>query len=278
MNKVSHATNIQKIYKEIAKGLNPFDLEIRGLENIVDTPCIFMCNHSNSHDFYTVQQVFGKLDRRVSVLAGSDCLNGVSRFLFQLGSSVLVDRNSFEERKNSKVSMMDKIQSGSDVFVFCEGTWNLHPYHLMLPISKGGIDVAYLTGCYVVPVVFEYVENKGFYSKESDLYKKCVIQFGTPFKVTNKDLIIDNTVMLKNTLNELRYGLKNENGVFYACLEDVLPEEYLNHTYLKKNTPLFKLDSDYEAKFIRWENHLPVDNEYALDESGLFVPKRILKR
>ena len=46
MNKVNKASGIQMIYSRIAKELNKFNIEFIGLENIPDSPCVFICNHS----------------------------------------------------------------------------------------------------------------------------------------------------------------------------------------------------------------------------------------
>lgn len=278
MNKINNAKNIQIIYSKIARKLNNFDLEISGLENIPDTPCIFVCNHSNSHDFYTIQEVFAKLNREVSVLVGSDCLNLPSKILFELGSSIMVDRTSPVDRKNSKEMMILKLKNKSDVFVFGEGTWNLHPYKLMLPISKGSVQVGYETETYIVPTVFEYIENKNILSSENNLFKKCIIKFGKPIKIKYPDNIIAKTSQIENDLIKARTDIKQSNNCLYSNLEDINIDMYLNHTYLKKNTPLFKYNSDYESQFIRRLNGLEQDNEFVVNTNGEFVPRRILKR
>lgn len=278
MNKVNKANSIQIIYSRIAKELNKFNIEFIGLENIPDSPCMFICNHSNSHDFYTIQQLFDVLNRRVSVLVGSDCLNLPSRILFQLGSSIMVDRRIAEERHNSKKIMFDKLNSASDVFVFGEGTWNLHPYKLMQPISKGAVEVGCDADAYILPVVFEYVEVKAPVISDEQLFKKCIIKFAEPLKIRYNSNVIIATAMIEEQMSAMKAHLKKENNCFYQSLDDVDADIYVNHTYYKKNTPLFKFDSDYEAQFLRKVNGIEQDNEFVKNESGLLVPKRVLKR
>lgn len=278
MSKVKQASNIQYVYSQIAKKLNKFNIEFLGLENIPNSPCIFICNHSNSHDFYTIQELFEMLNRSVNVLVGSDCLNFPSRLLFELGSSIMVDRTSLQERHDCKKIMFDKLNDLNDVFVFGEGTWNLHPYKLMQPISKGAIEVGCSADVYIVPLVFEYIEVNSFITSDEGLFKKCIVRFGKPIKVKYNSEVLNVTSQIEKQLTDMRACLKQENNCLYKSLNDVDADLYLNHTYYKKNTLLFKFDSDYEAQFIRKINGIEQDNEYVRDENGLFVPKRILRR
>ena len=84
--------------------------------------------------------------------------------------------------------------------------------------------------------------------------------------------------MIEEQMSAMKAHLKKENNCFYQSLGDVDADIYVNHTYYKKNTPLFKFDSDYEAQFLRKVNGIEQDNEFVKNESGLLVPKRVLKR
>ncbi len=52
--------DIHEIYQALAKSIRKYELEVLGQENILDDTCIFACNHSNSHDYYTLQEIARK--------------------------------------------------------------------------------------------------------------------------------------------------------------------------------------------------------------------------
>ena len=53
--------------------LRNYTLEIRGQENIpTDDSAIIMCNHSNSHDYFTAHETFATLGKAISVFAAKD--------------------------------------------------------------------------------------------------------------------------------------------------------------------------------------------------------------
>ena len=88
----------KKIISLLAPKLRNYDLEIYGENNIPkDDSAVFICNHSNSHDFFTTQEVFDKLGRNVTPFGASDCLNFISLQMFKLGDVTLIDRG---DKKN----------------------------------------------------------------------------------------------------------------------------------------------------------------------------------
>lgn len=97
----------------IAPYIRKYDLDIIGRENIPYNSAVFICNHSNSHDFFTIQEVWNDLKRPVTPFGANDCLNLFSTLLFKAGNVTLIDRG---DKKSSSEGMMlfsEKIVNGS---------------------------------------------------------------------------------------------------------------------------------------------------------------------
>ena len=126
---VRRTTNdaITYLIGKIAPSLRNYEIEILGVENIPDETAVFLCNHSNSHDFFTIREVFYRLSKRVTPLGAWDGLNLCSRLLFRLGDVTLIKRDSAESKREGILDFCSKILSGKNGFVFGEATWNLHP-------------------------------------------------------------------------------------------------------------------------------------------------------
>lgn len=52
----------------IAPYIRKYDLDIIGRENIPYNSVLFICNHSNSHDFFTIQEVWNDLKSQLLLL------------------------------------------------------------------------------------------------------------------------------------------------------------------------------------------------------------------
>lgn len=246
---------------------------ISGEKNVPkDTPCVFILNHSNSHDFYSGLEFIRMLGKNPVIFAGSDCLTPVQEQLFKMGKAVLIDRNSEADCAKGDSELVAKALHGDDLVIFAEATWNLHPTEPMLPIHIGGVLTAAKANIPIVPGIVEYIEKPEICQRESDLYKKVVVTFGNPITDVAKKDPIKVCSEVQDTMAKMRREIWTAEGIKRLSLSDIDPKIYLNHTALKKKSPLFTLDSDYEAKFIRKTNGLPTDNEHIL-ENGILVPK-----
>lgn len=271
-------SKIGRLYGKLAPFLRKYEFnksEICGIENIPSNEsAIFYFNHSNSHDFYTIEELFSKLGRKVSVLVGSDCLNKLQQFAFYAGNSVLINRNNPISCINGENELVRKVLTGTDVVIFGEGTWNLHPTKPMLPLRWGGVTVAKKSeNRYVIPSIMEYIERDSIVSKESEIYEKCIICFGKPILINSDSNIKEAIEIIEKEMIEMRKKIWTDNGINKQSLNSINPDIYINHTMLKKNTPIFKLNADYESKFIRKEPNQPVENEFYINENGNLIPK-----
>ncbi len=261
-----------------------YDYKIIGEENIpADGKAIFVCNHSNSHDFFTSHEIFHKLGLNVSVFAASDGLSLPGNIIFRLCKSTLIDRRNKASIEAGTLNFITNLMNGLPSVIFGETTWNIHPYKLMHQVKLGPAKFGAITELPIVPTIYEYVESPEICSKESMLYTKCVVKFSKPIIINPTDNLIIQTDNIQKALEESRLELWKQLGIVKTSLKDINKEIYLNHTYLKKFGAFgYNYDSEYESRFLFSKDKTKVENEYCLDEYGNLVPgitkKRIIKR
>ena len=248
--------------------LRNYEYEIIGMEHIPDNGnALFMCNHSNSHDFFTIHEIFEKIGINVSVLAASDDLNIFTKLLFQISDATLFDRSVKSSVEKAMGTYCAKLLEGSAGALFGEATWNLHPYRPMQPLKIGGAKIGAITEKLIVPTIFEYVEIPKMCLKESDLYSKCVVRFERPIRIQRQESLVFQTNMIQTIMEKSRLGLWKQLGI-ERTMDDIDYNLYLNHTYLKKYGAFgYTYHSEEESRFLRSE-----ENEFCLDEFGRFVP------
>ena len=255
--------------------LRAYEYEILGEENIPDNgKALFMCNHSNSHDFFTAHEVFKKkLGSNVSVFAASDDLDLATRLLFKSCKAALIDREDKISIQNGVHEFCLNLLSGVPGLMFGEATWNLHPIKPMQQIKIGGTKIAAITDFPIIPTIFEYVETPNICTKESELYTKCIVKFGKPLQIKKEKSLIEQTRTLQCTLEEERKEIWNSLGINKKSIQEIDKYLYLNHTYLKKFKAFgFTYDSESEAKYLFSRENELVENEFCLDENGNLIP------
>lgn len=277
---INSKTLSKKLISHIAPTLRNYDLDIIGEENLPkETSAVFICNHSNSHDFFTTQEVFSEINRPITPFGASDCLDFFSLQLFKAGDVTLIDRTDKESSVNGTMTFAKKIIDGEDGIIFGESTWNLHPIKPMLPIKVGGTQISLIADTVVVPTIFEYVEVPNIVDKEKELYTRCIVSFGKPIKITPTDDLFQKTKEIQTIMENMRIELWKKLNIKKDSLDDINKDIYLNHTYLKKFDALgFEYDSEHESQFILKDENGKVENEYRLDENGDFVPGITHKR
>lgn len=264
----------QGLIKRIYPLIRNYKIELEGVENIPkDTNVLFVANHSNSHDIFTAYEMFSMLERMGSVMVATDCLSPVTREIFNISNATLLDRNIKEERENSVYSLSKKIIDGNDGLIFGESTWNIHPTLPMHNIRNGAAKISLISEVPIVPVIFEYIENDGIITSESNLIKKCVIRFGHPVMVDYNNVLSSQSNNVKDYMTNMRKNIWNDYNIKRNSLEDIDSTLYINHTYVKKFKALgFQYDSRKEQEFLLFINGEPHENEYTFDSEGRLVP------
>lgn len=264
----------QGLIKTFYPLLRSYKLEIEGEENVPkDSNALFVVNHSNSHDIFTAYEVLSKLQRRGSVMVATDCLNPVTTELFNISNATLLDRRVPEERQNAVLGLSKKIIGGNDGVIFGESTWNLHPTLPMHNIKQGSSKISLIAQVPVIPTIFEYIEEEGIINTESKLYRKCVIVFGKPIMINYEEDLITQTNKIKAEMEQMRKNIWKTYNIRRTAISEIDPNEYINHTYLKKFKALgFTYDSKKEQEFLLFLANELKENEYTIDANGEFVP------
>lgn len=260
--------------------LRNYTLEIRGQENIpTDDSAIIMCNHSNSHDYFTAHETFATLGKAISVFAAKDGISPLVKSIFAISDATLIDRNDKVSAEQGTIDFAKKIIEGKCGVIFGEATWNLHPIKAMQPLKIGGIRVGAITEKNIIPTIFEYVENPYLVDKEKDLYSKCIIVFGNPYKINPTESFIKQTLEIQGIMENMRKEIWMELGINRNTLSDIDPELYVNHTYMKKYKAFgYLYNSEEESKFFYHNNDGLIENEYFITETGEFKPGYIAKK
>jgi 1-acyl-sn-glycerol-3-phosphate acyltransferase len=271
--------NISFIKRGLAR-LTPFfrkyPLKIEGTENIpADENVIFLCNHSNAHDSFTFLETFVKLHKNVSWFAAWDGLSWFSRLFFRLIDGVLIKRDDKQSISEGVMELCSRIIGGKSSFIFGEATWNMHPTKPMQNLHAGVTEIALITGKRIVPVLFEYVEVDHMCKKEAELYKKCVVSFGTPVTVKADESIFGQTDKLQEIMSSMREELLEREGIKKNGFAEDDIKRYINHTFLKKYKAFgFKYNTEWESQFLLTKGE-KIENEYCLNADGDFVPGKI---
>ena len=273
-------STINELLKKAYPLIRNYDYEIIGEENVgSDASYLFLCNHSNSHAFFTAQEMGAAVGKNVSVFAANDDLSLLSKMIFGLADSTLLDRNDSKSSRTGITTLASKLMQGKSGVIFAEGTWNLHPYKPMQQIKIGAAYISAISQTKIIPTIFEYVEVPDLVDKEKNLYKKCVICFGKEIIIDQNQNLISQTLKIQKTIEELRLELWKKLDVKkdYTLLAD--KQRYVNHTYLKKFDAFgFTYDSESEQKHLFSSINQPVENEYILTSNNEFIPGVTLRR
>lgn len=265
---IHHAYPMLEKYKLIN-----FEIEIEGEENIPkDTPAIFVVNHSNSHDIFTMYEALSRLGRKASAMVATDCLNPITTAIFSASNATTLDRRIKESRESAVFRMAHKAYFGYDLVICGESTWNLHPTKLMHNIKKGPVKIQAITQFPVLPTIMEYIEVDDYVQKEQDLYIKCVIRFGKAREPDYEESMSNQAQQITEAMAVMRKNIWENNNIKRESLDDVDPIRYILGTVLKKNTPFFKYDSAKEFLYLFFKDGEPRENEYYINDSGVLVP------
>ena len=78
-----------------------------------------------------------------------------SGFFMNLNGVIYVDEESKEDKANTKKLMISLLQSGKNVMIFPEGTWNFSENEIVYNIAYGAADAAISADAVIVPIAVE---------------------------------------------------------------------------------------------------------------------------
>ena len=167
-----------------------------------DKPIIFAANHSAFQDTHIMLRA---TKRRSYILSGKQNLAFIDWVFFVLNGTIWVDRKSKEDMAASKDAVLEYLAKGQSILWFPEGTWNLTPSQLMMPMKWGIIDMARQAGAQIIPAALDYDREKN----------TCRVKFGAPLAgdaLENKAEAIRN---LRDTMATLRWDLMCNQPIVY---------------------------------------------------------------
>lgn len=270
-------TATQKLIFKLCPLLRHYPFEVRGEDKIPRDGCIILCNHSNEHDAFSIEEALTKVGLPCTFLAETYHISPISRKLFEKANATMIDRTDKRSTQNGMCDLANKIINSDTGVVFGESTWNLHPVKPMQNLKIGAAIISAISKKPVVPTIIEYIEQVGFVSKESKLYKKCIVSFLEPVQVVSSRSIVEQNTYLQTTMEQERKKMWQENEVKKASLEDINPELYINHTALKIFSKLADVDYNVESSHLFSRENEAAEFTYTINNNGDFLPGEITR-
>lgn len=189
---------------------------------------IFAANHSAFQD----TPIMLKITKRHSyVLVGKQNLAFVDWLFFMLNGTIWIDRKSKGDMAASKDAILACLGKGQSLLWFPEGTWNLTPSQLMMPIKWGIVDIARQADAQIIPVALDYdwVQNI------------CRVKFGRPMAGECLRDKAEAVGRLRDTMATLRWDL--------MCEQQILSRGEIDPAQLEQE--MYRVIDDYPP--LNWE-------------------------
>lgn len=208
--------------------------KVNACQPIPGKPIIFAANHSAFQDTPIMLRVTG---RRSYIFSGRQNLAFIDWIFFVLNGTIWVDRKSKEDMAASKDAVLEYLAKGQSILWFPEGTWNLTPAQLMMPMKWGIIDITRTAEAQIIPVALDYDREKNL----------CRVKFGAPLAgdcLENKARAIRD---LRDTMATLRWDLMCHQPLLHRG--DITPVQLQKEMYrvIDEYPPL---DWEYESSCI----------------------------
>lgn len=233
-----------KIASALTKAMTNKNVEwiVEGQENIPEGTIILAHTHQGILDnFIWIPEV-----KQHCILLHGQEVNKLL-ILAQLNTGlVFVKKEDKVNNHNAKLDMLKLLLEGHSISYFPEGTWNLSPNKLHLPLSFGVIDVAKKTSVPIIPVAHEYTYDT---TKEKETITKIHSKFGTPIYIKIEDNLIEKLNEYDEAISTLKYELIEAKGI--TKRSNITNYDYIN--FLKgsyKNLKLGHLNLDKERRNI----------------------------
>lgn len=229
-----------------------YEYIVDGTENIPDGAVIFANNHQGILDNFC--WIAGN-PRHSVILHAADTSKALIWAQLCTGL-VLVNKNDPNDARNrldAKLDMIHILLKGHTVWYFPEGTWNMSPNKLHLPMSFGFVEVAKKSGAPVVPVATDFSYDT---SDDKGRITRIHIRYGKPIYVSMTDDLGEKLEEYQTAISTLRWELMEEKGLFER--DNISQQDYINYlkaiygTLEKKNPTLgASVMADIERRSIR---------------------------
>lgn len=132
-------------------------VEVRGLENVKDHPVVYIGNHQNTYDIFTVSNAV----RKNTVSIGKKSLKWAPFFgqVYWLSGNILIDRSNRTKAHGTIGQAASKIKDKKiSVWLFPEGTRSKG--RGLLKFKLGAFYTAHMASVPLVPVVLSTTHNQ----------------------------------------------------------------------------------------------------------------------
>lgn len=174
-------------------------------------PVIFALTHIGKWDFEIVNEQI----KEQSFVIAADFMHmygNINGFFMNLNGVVYVDEEDRVDRSNTKSFMIKLLQSGGNVMIFPEGTWNFSENEIIRDIAYGTADVAISTSAVIIPIAVEQ------YGKH---FVICPGEMIDPIRLqVDKHRL---TMILRDELASLKWKIWEREGI---CHRNTLPTLY----------------------------------------------------
>lgn len=224
----------EKIAKKVSVILAGGEIEVvaEGQENIPDGGVIFAVTHQGIMDNF----VWIPKNPRHSILLHQGDVNKLL-ILAQLNTGLVLVSKKAENansRINNKLDIIKILLKGHAITWWPEGTWNLSPNKLHLPMSYGFVDVAQKACVPVIPMVIEYTYDT---SMPKERITKAHIRYGKPITVSIQDGLVEKLHEYEEAVSTMRWELMEEKGIYHR--KDISNLDYIN--FMKGNFATLEL-------------------------------------
>lgn len=121
-------------------------------------PVIFALTHIGKWDFEIVNE---QIKEQFFVIAADfiHMYGTMSGFFMNMNGVIYVDEEDREDRANTKKLMVKLLQSGRNVMIFPEGTWNFFENEIIRDIAYGTAEAAVCAGAVIIPIAVEQYDK-----------------------------------------------------------------------------------------------------------------------
>ncbi len=124
----------------------------------IKEPTIFVSTHEFREDAEAAYLAAGVplyiVNGSVSIVMHS--FDGITNWI---AGMILLDRSDKQSRSSAKEKMVYALQSGANILVYPEGTWNKSPNQIISGLFPGVYEVAKRTGAKIVPIANHRTED-----------------------------------------------------------------------------------------------------------------------
>lgn len=138
---------IARFWARLHLSVSGIKVFIKGVENIPEPPCIFMCNHQSALDIYSL---LAKMPLSFRWVAKRELFSiPFLGWAMKKAGYISLDRENPREAIKAINKAAEKIKEGTTLIIFPEGTRSLDGK--LLPFKKGVFSLALRAGVPIVP-------------------------------------------------------------------------------------------------------------------------------